>query len=82
MSSATVRISSPVHEKLKRIAAGSGVTLSRALEMAVESLRRQMLLEETNRAYAALRSDPERWAKEQRERATWETTLADGLEEQ
>ncbi len=81
MSSATVRISPPVHEKLKRIAARSGVTLSHALEMAVESFRRQMLLEETNRAYAALRSDPERWAEEQEERAAWEATLADGLEE-
>jgi predicted transcriptional regulator len=81
MSSATVRVSAPVHEKLKRIATRSGMTLSRALEMAVEALRRQMLLEETNRAYAALRSDTKRWAEEQKERAAWETTLADGLEE-
>lgn len=38
------------------------------------------LLVETNRAYAALRADPEAWKEERRERALWEGTLADGLE--
>ncbi len=38
------------------------------------------LLEETNRAYAALRADPNAWKEERRERALWEGTLADGFE--
>ena len=54
--------------------------MSRTLEMAVETLRRQTLLEETNRAYAALRGDPKRWEEEQAERAAWDATLSDGLE--
>ena len=49
--------------------------------MAVETLRRQTLLEETNRAYATLRGDPEQWKEEKAERAAWDATLSDGLEE-
>jgi hypothetical protein len=81
MSTGTVRIPSAVHQKLKLLAAQSGTSLSRTLEKAVETLHRQTMLEETNRAYAALRSDPKRWAEEQAERADWEATLADGLED-
>jgi hypothetical protein len=44
-----------------------------------EEYRRRML-EETNRAYAALRADPLAWAEECAERAIWDITLQDGLE--
>jgi AbrB family looped-hinge helix DNA binding protein len=40
-----------------------------------------LLLEETNRAYAALRADPQAWEEELAERRRWETTLADGLDD-
>ncbi len=39
------------------------------------------LLQKTNEAYAALREDEETWKEELRERALWESTLMDGLEE-
>jgi hypothetical protein len=81
MATGTVRIPTAVHQKLKLLAAESGMSLSHTLEKAVETLRRQTLLEETNRAYAALHNDPKRWAEEQSERAAWEATLADGLED-
>jgi acyl dehydratase len=81
MSTGTVRISEAVHQKLKRMAEQSGTTLSRTLEKAVEALRRQTLLEETNRAYEALHGDPKRWSDEQAERDAWDATLADGLED-
>jgi len=81
MASGTVRISAALHRQLKEMAAQSGMSLSQTVEKAVDALRRQVLLEETNRAYAALRSDPKRWAEEQAERIAWEATLADGLED-
>jgi len=81
MATGTVRIPAAVHQKLKLMAAKSGMSLSRTLEKAVETLRRQTLLEETNRAYAALRSNPRAWAGEQAERDAWEATLADGIED-
>jgi hypothetical protein len=81
MSTGTVRISAAVHEKLRQMAAESGTSLSRTLERAVETLRRQTMLEEANRAYAALRADPIRWSEEQAERAAWDVASADGLED-
>jgi len=51
------------------------------LEHALEQYRRQQLLEATNAAYAALRTDAEAWADLERERSDWDQTLADGLEE-
>jgi hypothetical protein len=81
MSTGTVRVPAAVHQKLKQMATQSGMSMSRTLEKAVETLRRQTLLEDTNRAYAALRSDRKRWDEEQAERAAWEATLADGLED-
>ena len=81
MSTGTVRISESTHLKLKQLAEQSGMTLSRTMDKAIEALRRQTLLEETNRAYEALRGDPKHWAEEQAERDAWDATLADGLED-
>jgi hypothetical protein len=47
-----------------------------------EALRRQRLLEQHNRAYAAVRADTELWRKELEERAIWDAALADGLEDE
>lgn len=49
---------------------------------AVESVedRRRRLFEETNRAYAAIRADPDAWQEELAERALWDATLLDGLD--
>ena len=48
------------------------------LELAVESLRRERLLDATNVAYALLKASPKDWQNELTERGTWEATLADG----
>lgn len=52
------------------------------LEKAVEAYRRQRFLEESNRAFEALKASPEAWKSEQVEREAWDVTLADGLEEE
>lgn len=43
---------------------------------------RQDLLGETNRAYTLLRADRDAWTGERQERALWDSTLADGLEQE
>ena len=40
---------------------------------------RRRMLEETNRAYAALQATPQEWAAEVSEREAWDATLQDGL---
>lgn len=51
------------------------------LVRAIVGWRRQKdWITETNRDYAALKADPEAWAQELAERAAWDVTLLDGLE--
>jgi len=52
------------------------------LEKAVELYRRQRFLEESNRAFEALRADASAWKGEQAERELWDITVADDLEKE
>ncbi len=56
------------------------IPLTEALARAVELYRHEVFLEAMSAGYAALRADPKAWAEEQAERAAWETTSADGLQ--
>jgi hypothetical protein len=75
---AAVRVPDASYQVLKRLAEGG--SLQTVLVEAIEDLRRKRLLEATNRAFAALRDDPDAWRDEQGERDAWDATLADGLE--
>jgi hypothetical protein len=57
------------------------LSLTEALEHAVETLRRQRILDGTNEAYAALKSDPKAWQTELDERRTWDQAVGDGQSE-
>lgn len=81
MASTTVRISAEARETLRKLSAQTGRKLQDLVDEAVERLRRELLLQQANKAFLALRSDRRAWADEVRERADWEATLADGLEE-
>lgn len=81
MPSTTVRISREARESLQKLSEQTGRKLQDLLEEAVERYRRELFLKEANAAYAALRADKEARAEEEEERAAWEGTLADGLEE-
>jgi predicted transcriptional regulator len=81
MASETVRIKPETHVKLKQLAEATGQSMPDVLDDAVEALRRQRLLEDTNQAYAALRSNSKAWQRELAERAIWNVSLADGLED-
>jgi hypothetical protein len=50
------------------------------LDKAVETYRRLRFLEESNRAFAALKANARKWKSEQTEREAWDATLDDGLE--
>jgi hypothetical protein len=52
------------------------------VEQAVEEYRRRCFFEELHEAFAALRRDPMAWQEELAERAEWDATLADGLDEE
>lgn len=78
MAAETVRIHPQTHAKLREMAKHDGRSMADVLEDAIEQLRRRRVLEETARAYAALRDDPEAWQAELEEREAWDASLADG----
>lgn len=78
----TTRISEPTRKVLRKLAEESGESMQAILEKAIEVYRRQRFLEETNRAFEALRANSERWETEQAEREAWDITLTDGFEEE
>jgi hypothetical protein len=51
------------------------------LDRALETYRRQQILQQANITFAALRENSTEWKAEQEERSLWETTLGDGLED-
>ena len=81
MASTTVRLGSETRELLRRLSATTGDPMSTIIERAVECYRRQYMLEETNTAFAAMRSDLKAWAQEAAEREDWDATLSDGLDD-
>ena len=76
----TTRISGPSREVLRRLAEESGESLQAILAKALEVYRRQRFLEESNRAFEALRTNAKAWKVEQAERKAWDITLGDDLE--
>jgi len=81
MASATVRISLKAQEVVRRLSAQTGRKMQDILDEAVELYRRQLFLEKANAALAALRMQPGAWAIEEEERAAWDATLSDGLDD-
>ncbi|HSO54615.1 MAG TPA: toxin-antitoxin system protein [Actinomycetes bacterium] len=69
------------HELLHKLAAASGEPLQKVLERAVENYRREQFYAELDAAYARLQADPVAWEEELAERAEWDATLADGLDD-
>jgi predicted transcriptional regulator len=77
MPSATVRISKGTRDTLRDLAVKSEESMQTIIDRAVEGYRRQSFIEQANKAYSALRDNPEAWETELQERGEWEATLAD-----
>ncbi|MBS3872466.1 MAG: toxin-antitoxin system protein [Firmicutes bacterium] len=81
MASTTVRLAEEHVRMLRELAKQSNESMQIVLGKAIESYRRQLLLQATNDAYACLKADAVLWAEEVAERQIWEFTLGDGLED-
>lgn len=77
----TVQVSSETHAALKELAAMTGQPMALILDRAVAAYRHACFLDACDLAYARLRSNPGTWEQEIAERAEWEATLSDGLED-
>jgi hypothetical protein len=78
----TVRIEPAAHAALVEIARAKHVSLMEALSRAVEAYRRDLFLDGVANDFMALRDDSPAWAEELAERAAWDTTSRDGLEDE
>ena len=82
METTTIRVSGKTRDVLRVLARDSGKAIQDVIDEAVELYRRQRIIEQANAAYAALRDDPEEWQAEIEERAAWDATIGDGLEDE
>lgn len=82
MATTTIRVSTETRDLLNRLARTSGTSMQQVLEAALEQYRRRQFLEALNSAYAASRTDPELQAADVEERALWDATLLDGLDDE
>ena len=80
MPSTSIRIDEHALAVLRDLARRQHLPMQAVLKEAIDSYRRQKFLEESNAAFATLRSDPEAWREEQEERELWERALEDGLD--
>jgi hypothetical protein len=81
MAGTQVRVSETTHAMLHALAAQSGESMQEVVEKAVEQYRRKAFLEGLSEDFRALGKDAEAWKEEAQERALWDQTLADGLEQ-
>jgi predicted transcriptional regulator len=81
MTTTTIRVSLRTRDELQDLARRAGMSMQQVLDQALEQYRRRQTLELTNAAYAALQANPAAWADLREERAQWDATLSDGLEE-
>ncbi|HLE63705.1 MAG TPA: hypothetical protein VI750_11215 [Pyrinomonadaceae bacterium] len=82
MASVNVRISTNSYQILKSLSQDKGESMQSVMDQAIEDLRRRKMLEATNSAFAALKSDKAAWQEEIEEREIWENTLADGVDDE
>jgi hypothetical protein len=81
MATVSVPISETSHKILLELASHGGEPIEMLLDKAIEEFRRSRLLDETNAAFSALRSDHVAWQGELAERRDWDATLADDLDD-
>jgi len=82
MSTTTIRVSEKTRDTLHALARDVGAPMAEVVEQAIELYRRQRFIDAINAGYAALRDDRQAWAEVEAERAEWDGTLADGLEDE
>jgi hypothetical protein len=80
VESPNIRISPRSKAVLRTLAKQEGKPMQAVLDEAIELYQRDKFLDDVNAAFANLRSDQKAWREERAERALWDKTLNDGIE--
>lgn len=67
---------------LRDLVYDTGEPTQTVLVNAIDAYRRQVFFDRVDAAYAVLQADPVAWQEELDERAEWDATLLDGLEDE
>jgi fructose-1,6-bisphosphatase/sedoheptulose 1,7-bisphosphatase-like protein len=65
---AMIRVAAKTHKQIAVMADTLGVPMAEIVRVAVERYRRELIVDEMNKDYAALRADADVWAEVQHER--------------
>jgi predicted transcriptional regulator len=80
MAETSISISDATLARLQELAVWAGCSVHEVLDQAVTDQYDLKFWEAVDAGYAALRADPEAWAKVEAERKLWDATLMDGLD--
>ena len=78
--STTIQIDHITLELLKKLEKQTGKSKKNILRQALDTYKRDKLIDDLNTYYETLRADPELWKEELAEREIWERASNDGLE--
>lgn len=76
----TIRVKKELYDTVKSIAKEKNRNMQDILEQAIKDYKKREFFDSLNGAYARLRADSKAWAEEEKERAEWDATSSDGLE--
>lgn len=82
MGTTTVRIAENIHDNLKRLSKQFGEPMQLVMAKALEEYERVQFFKELDIAATKLREDPKAWKEELAERALWDNTLMDGIDDE
>jgi predicted transcriptional regulator len=77
----TIRISLEIYSELKKIAEAENKTMQKIIEQALEEFKKMKFFTHLNETVASYKADANNWSEEIEERAIWDNTLADDLED-
>ncbi len=75
-----IRVSKDIYKIIKHLAMHYNDNMQTIIEKAVMDYKKNKFFEEMNNNYLKLRSDPQTWEEEIKEREIWNISLLDGLE--
>jgi hypothetical protein len=81
MQTTTIRISKAAHDRLKEISQIEDKSMQSVLESILEKYRRESFLRRTNESFKKLQENSANWQEELQERALWDHTLEDDLQD-
>jgi len=77
----TIRVKKELYDTVKSLAKEKKMNIQDVVEEAIKDYKEKRFFEDLNAGYARLKADSQAWAEELAERAEWDATVLDGVED-